>query len=114
MSSASCCQRSVFALPAVLCASLLLGGCATIHRWMNRPAAVGCHEAPFNGEADTRPALKVPQGLSAPDTTGAIKIPQLNEPEQPRPRNAPCLDIPPSYGSEPTGMPPPRRPQTQP
>ena len=101
------------ALPLALCASLLLSGCATVHRWLNRPAAVGCHEAPFNGSADTRPQLKVPEGLSAPDTTGAIKVPTLNEPEPVRPKSAPCLDMPPSYGSEPNGL-PPRRSQPPP
>jgi hypothetical protein len=107
-----CRNGRLAALTIALCASLLLCGCATIHRWMNRPARVGCSAAPFNGNADTRPPLKVPEGLSAPDTTGAVKIPALNEPDRPRPRSASCLDIPPSYGSEPTGL-PPRRPLNQ-
>lgn len=72
----------------------------------------GCHEPPFNGDANTRPPLKVPEGLSAPDTTGAVKVPPLTEPDVPRGKNAPCLDIPPSYGTEPTGVPPTHRPPT--
>jgi hypothetical protein len=94
---------------AAVCAALLCG-CATIHRWTHREPAPGCHEPAFNGNADTHAGLKVPEGLSAPDTTGAIKVPQLNDPEAPRGKNAPCLDMPPDYGTEPTGAPPPRRP----
>lgn len=94
---------------AAMCASLLCG-CATIHRWTNRQPAPGCHEPAFTGSADTRPGLKVPEGLSAPDTTGAIKIPPLSEAEAPRGKNDPCLDMPPNYGTEPTGAPPPPRP----
>jgi hypothetical protein len=107
-----CGKGRLAVLPVVLGASLLLCSCATIHRWMNSPASAGCSEAPFNGNADTRAPLKVPEGLSAPDTTGAVKIPALNEPDRPRLKSAACLDIPPSYGSEPTGL-PPRRPQSQ-
>jgi uncharacterized lipoprotein len=94
---------------AAVCAALLCG-CATIHRWTHRQPAPGCHEAPFNGNADARAPLKVPEGLSAPDTTGAIKIPAVNDPDAPRGKNDPCLDMPPNYGNEPTGAPPPRRP----
>jgi hypothetical protein len=94
---------------AALCASLL-SGCAAIHRMTHREPAPGCHERPFTGDADTRPPLKVPQGLSAPDTTGSVKVPPLSGAEAPRGKNDPCLDMPPSYGTEPTGAPPPRRP----
>lgn len=74
---------------------------------MPRP---GCHEPAFNGNSDTRAPLKVPEGLSAPDTTGSVKIPALNQPDVSRGKDAPCLDMPPSYGTEPTGAPPPQRP----
>lgn len=94
---------------AVLCAALLCG-CATIHRWTHRQPSPGCHEPPFTGNSDTRPGLKVPEGLSAPDTTGAIKIPPLSAAEAPRGKKDPCLDMPPDYGPESTGVPPPRRP----
>jgi hypothetical protein len=98
-------SSAVAALPVGLCVIVLLSGCTTIHNFFNRQPSVGCREAPFNGNADTRPPLKVPEGLSAPDTTAVIKVPPLNEAEQPRAKSAPCLDIPPSYGSEPTGLP---------
>jgi hypothetical protein len=93
---------------ALLCAAQL-GGCATIHRWTHRQPSPGCHEQPFTGTADTRSGLKVPEGLSAPDTTGAIKIPPVTAAEAPRGKNDPCLDMPPDYGPESTGA-PPRRP----
>jgi hypothetical protein len=101
---------AVAALPVAACALLLVTGCHTLHNWFHRKPSPGCHEAPFTGDTDTRPSLKVPEGLSAPDTTAAIKVPQLNEPEQVRAHDAPCLDMPPDYGSQPTGL-PARRPQ---
>ena len=42
--------------------------------------------------------LKIPTGLDVPDTTNALRLPQLNEPAPPPPRGkAPCLDAPPSF-----------------
>jgi uncharacterized lipoprotein len=104
--------RGSLVVGLALC-TVLLSGCGWLHRWTYRESRNrGCHEQPFEGNADTHAPLQVPSGLSAPDTTGAIKVPQLAQPNQPRSRDAPCLDMPPSYGSEPTGLPPPRRPQT--
>ena len=94
---------------AAACASLA-SGCATVHRWTHREPKAGCHEPPFTGNSDTRTPLKVPEGLSAPDTTGSVKIPPLSSAEAARGKNDPCLDMPPNYGSEPSGAPPPRRP----
>ena len=94
---------------AAACMALLCG-CATIHRWTHREPSLGCHEPPFKGNSDARPPLKVPEGLSAPDTTGAIKIPALSGAEAPRAKNDPCLDIPPNYGTEPAGPPTPKIP----
>jgi hypothetical protein len=103
-------RSALAALPLAVCTLMLVAGCTTIHNWFHHQPSPGCHEVPFTGNADTRPPLRVPAGLSAPDTTGAIKIPQLNEPDSPRAHDAPCLDMPPAYGSQPTGL-PPRRPQ---
>ena len=48
--------------------------------------------------ARTEPPLKVPPGLDAPDTTNALRLPQLNEPAPPpRKPKDPCLDYPPSF-----------------
>lgn len=67
--------------------------------------SAGCHH--FRGscnkpgiytQAQTLPPLKIPSGLQAPDTTQALKIPDLNEPAPPpRKRSDPCLDSPPPY-----------------
>ena len=47
------------------------------------------------------PGLVVPQGLDAPDTRGAVHIPDLKEPEQPRSAKDPCLSSPPDYKIKP-------------
>jgi uncharacterized lipoprotein len=42
--------------------------------------------------------LKIPTGLDAPETTNALRLPQLNEPAPPPRRGkAPCLDAPPPF-----------------
>jgi hypothetical protein len=42
--------------------------------------------------------LKIPTGLDAPDTTNALRLPQLNEPAPPPRRGkVPCLDAPPPF-----------------
>jgi hypothetical protein len=47
--------------------------------------------------AKSVPPLKIPQGLDAPDTASALKLPTLNEPLAPRSKKDPCLDEPPSF-----------------
>jgi hypothetical protein len=47
--------------------------------------------------AKSVPPLKIPQGLDAPDTASALKLPTLNEPVAPRSKKDPCLDEPPSF-----------------
>ena len=42
--------------------------------------------------------LKIPSGLDAPDTRGALRIPELREPEVPREAGT-CLDKPPKFTS---------------
>ena len=56
----------------------LLSGCTVYQRLFHRGGNknfVGCTERPFAGNADSRPTLKVPEGMSAPDTRNAVKIP---------------------------------------
>ena len=43
------------------------------------------------------PGLALPPGLDAPDARGAVRIPELKEPEQPRSASDPCLSTPPDY-----------------
>jgi uncharacterized lipoprotein len=62
----------------------LLSGCSLYQRVFHRGGSknfVGCTERPFAGNADSRPALKVPDGMSAPDTRNAVKIPSLSTPD---------------------------------
>ncbi|MDW8260471.1 MAG: hypothetical protein RML32_13620 [Gammaproteobacteria bacterium] len=63
-------------------------------RWLR---ASPCDERQPYESAESLPPLKVPPGLDAPDTRGALRIPELNEPEPPRPPGGPCLDAPPRY-----------------
>ena len=78
--------------------------------------ASGCHSLnPFKsmkGNACNKPGaavydqagsiapLKTPPGLDSPDTHGALRIPDLNEPAPPprRPTD-PCLDDPPPFAT---------------
>lgn len=56
-----------------------------------------CPKPGVYAQAGSIPPLRIPSGLQAPDTRGALRIPDLNEPEQPLPKVAPCLDQPPRY-----------------
>ena len=77
----------------VAAAALLpvLGGCHALR--MN-----ACHAVqPYMGEKNL-PPLKIPPGLDTPDTSGALRLPALNEPAPPpRKGRDPCLDEPPSF-----------------
>jgi hypothetical protein len=81
-------MRSLWMVPGLL---LALGGCHTLR--MN-----ACHAAqPYMSEKSLAP-LKIPPGLDTPDTTGALRLPSLNEPAPPpRKGRDPCLDEPPSF-----------------
>jgi len=71
-----------------------LSGC---HIWRGA-SAKSCHAPQPYMQAKSVPPLIVPGGLDAPDTTNALKLPQLNEPASPaRHGNEPCLDEPPSF-----------------
>ncbi len=83
--------RALCAGAAAIC---VLTGCSLFH---HRTLALGCTERPFQGSTDAGRPVIVPQGMSAPDTRSSVNIPALNETEQPRPRNAPCLAMPPSF-----------------
>jgi uncharacterized lipoprotein len=69
-----------------------LGGCRAIGG-----GSTACHKpAPYQA-AESRPPLEIPPGLEAPDTRGALRIPQLNEPAPPPRDSGPCLDEPPPF-----------------
>jgi hypothetical protein len=71
--------------------ALALAGCHSLRgKSCNKPAAYV--------SAQSVPPLKVPAGLDHPDTHGALRVPELNEPEPPpRGPKDPCLDEPPKY-----------------
>ncbi len=75
---------------ALLCGPL--AGCKTL-RGLN-----SCNKPqPYQGAGSVAP-LKVPPGLDAFDSSGALKLPTLNEPDPPkRSPHDPCLDAPPSF-----------------
>ena len=75
----------------------LLGSCSWFHH-----GAAQCRELGGLSGLANGPALKIPPGLDQPDTRGAVRVPELNEPEQPRGKKDPCLSMPPSYkGAQP-------------
>jgi hypothetical protein len=85
----------------LICAALLplLVGCTLYDRMFHRTPknAANCHEKPFAGNAESRPQLKVPEGLSAPDTRNSVKIPELATADRERPKTEPCLALPPPF-----------------
>jgi hypothetical protein len=87
----------------LLCAAALaqLSGCTLYNRVFHRGGSASCHEHPFIGNADSRPGLKVPEGLSAPDTRNAVKIPALPTAEPERSKDQPCLAQPPKFYAKP-------------
>lgn len=81
-----CCVA--FACMALLGACRALGGGGACHK--PQPYATAENGAP----------LKIPPGLKSPDTSQALRIPDLNEPEPPPPKKTdPCLDAPPPYAT---------------
>ena len=73
----------------------LLSGCHAF-----RASSKACHNPQPYQKAQTVPALKIPSGLDAPDTSSALHLPALNEPAPPARKGAqPCLDEPPPFKS---------------
>jgi hypothetical protein len=77
----------------------LLSGCALYNRVFHHGGndAATCHERPFAANTESRPTLTVPEGLSAPDTRNAVKIPTLNAAARPQSKSEPCLALPPKF-----------------
>jgi len=99
--------RAVAGALSVCAAVLLLAGCSWLP-W-HRHKHVGCTQKPFAGNTAVMPPLKVPDGLSAPDTRTAVKIPELTDAEQVRAKTDPCLDEPPPFGTVQSRPPGPRQ-----
>jgi hypothetical protein len=105
--------RAALGAALICCAILpLLSGCSLWNRVFHRDKSVGCTEKPFALNTDTRPPLKVPDGMSASDTRNGVKVPALGSPERVRAVSEPCLSRPPSYFSKPLNItlptPPPK------
>jgi uncharacterized lipoprotein len=77
---------------AIAVALLALPGC-------KRFTSANCEKPQLYAAAQDQPPLRIPGGLDAPNTRGALKIPELNEPEAPRVKGDPCLDTPPRYSA---------------
>jgi uncharacterized lipoprotein len=83
--------RAVWALAVVL---PVLSGCHA----MRAVTAESCHKPQPYMKAVSVPALKIPPGLTAPNTSDALTVPALKGPTPPSPSaHQPCLDAPPSY-----------------
>lgn len=68
-----------------------LAGCHALHER-------ACHKPQPYMSAKSAPLLVMPPGLDPPDTSNALRIPELNEPAPPpRTGKEPCLDEPPSF-----------------
>jgi len=61
-------------------------------------ARSGCNKPTPYQAAEEMPPLRVPQGATAPDTRGAMRIPQVTAPQLPH-ESGRCLDQPPSYAA---------------
>jgi len=85
--------RRKAALAGLVSCTLLLGACALF----NRGGKHGCREPDVARSAVNQPPLKVPAGLDAPDTRNAVRVPQLDAPEQPRRPGDACLSAPPDF-----------------
>ena len=90
----------------LVCAVMLplLCGCTLWQRVFHRGGSknfVGCTEHPFAGNGESRAKLKVPEGMSAPDTRNAVNIPALNTPDPYTGKTEPCLAQPPNFFAQP-------------
>ena len=69
---------------------LALSGCGLF-----KPTYENCAETPRYAGARELPPLRVPEGVDAPDTRNAQKIPDVASAE--RPSDGRCVDAPPPY-----------------
>lgn len=60
-----------------------------------------CHKPQAYEAAGNLAPLRVPAGLSGPDTSGALTIPEVDQPELPLDPEGPCLEAPPALTEPP-------------
>ena len=84
------------ALLALRAAVVGLAGCHPLRAIRNVGGT--CRDKQPYMKAQSIAPLRIPPGMDMPDTSNALHIPALNEP-QPPPRTSrdPCLDAPPSF-----------------
>ncbi len=71
--------------------AIILSGCKVF--------STSCEAPPEGEEVASIPTLRVPDGIPAPDTGNALRIPPLDTPEPLRVDGAPCLEEPPPYSA---------------
>lgn len=76
-------------------ALLAATGCRTL------TGSNSCHKPQAYEAAGNLAPLRMPAGLSGPDTTGALAIPEVNHPELPLDPEGPCLEAPPALTEPP-------------
>jgi hypothetical protein len=69
--------------------ALGIGGCRSFRE--------NCHAPQEYQKATSVAPLKAPEGLAAPSTKGALKIPDVAATARARTKGEPCLDEPPSF-----------------
>jgi uncharacterized lipoprotein len=86
-------SRAALALSSAVL--LALSGCKVIHHITHDDA---CNKAQPYMRATSIASLNIPPGMSSPDTSHALDVPQLNEPAPPpRSPRDPCLAAPPNF-----------------
>jgi len=80
-------SRSPAAWISLLCASLLLAGCA----------GSSCDKPGYYQDSGSTAQIVVPEGQTPPDTRAALRIPPPATEPQVRAEGSPCLEEPPKY-----------------
>jgi uncharacterized lipoprotein len=87
-------MKSAWRVPALMALLLAVSGC----HLMRAMTTNTCRNAQPYLKSQSVAPLKIPAGLDVPDTTNALRLPQLNEPAPPaRTAKQPCLDMPPPF-----------------
>jgi hypothetical protein len=89
-------RLSPVALLACIVVFSTIAGCNPFRRG---DKVASCNRPQLYGAAESVPPLRIPAGLDAPNTRGAMVIPGLTEPEAPRRPSDPCLDEPPKFSN---------------
>jgi hypothetical protein len=102
-------SRAVLRLVCAAFALALLPACSWMpFRHGSKEGRVNdCNKPQVYEQAGSSPPLRIPAGLDALNTRGALRIPELREPEAPRKLTDACLDEPPKYSTA-RLLPPPR------